>query len=249
MSVVCATATPVDLLEPAKPWDTPPRSELSSEGSDISSAGTPLQKLTGRQQIDTSTYQRTDVSVLGECGSECHDPDFDLRLVTRLVEVLGVKVPGSLAQALGDRFGAKPREVDRAIRLLFRCLRLLHLCGYPRQDIEVLVAQASVYLREVALGMRRDGDYEMGLTETIHVLCVLIYIAHAYCEDHNCPLHIWHKHLFQRYCTLRTLNSAVVGLLERLQFRLRVESGDLEARLTFLRSAFEAPLSAVNAGA
>lgn len=249
MATVCAAVVPVDLLAPAKSWDTPPCSDISSRGSDISSEDSPSNKSTHDQQTYFTPCQPEAQDRPDKFPSGCDDAGFDLRLATRLVEIMGVKVRLSLAHALGERFGAKPREVDRAVRLLFRCFRLLHRCGYPREDIEVMVASASAYMRDVMKGMDQDGQPQMGLAETVHILCVLIYVAHSYCEDQNCPLHVWHQYLFRRYCTLRTLNAAVVGLLGRLKFRLRVEEEDLDARLTFLREGGEVPTSAGSGGA
>lgn len=242
MSAVCATATPVDIVyvpAPPKLWNAQPLGEISSEGSDASSQGTPEQKPTSVKHEHLAQRR----CVAQKCERRCYDPDFDLRLATRVIELMGVKVDLSITQALSESFGAKPCEVDRAERLLFRSLRLLRLCGYPNEDIEVIVAQASVYMRDVAAGMRTEGRPGMRLTETVHIISVLIYLAHAYCEDQNCPLHVWHRNLFQRYCTLSTLNAAVVGLLGRLRFRLRVEAGELEATLRFIRQGGAAPAS------
>merc|ERR1719321_1326994 len=100
-----------------------------------------------------------------------------------------------------------------------------------------MVAHACAYMHVVVSKMQREGQCEMGLTETVHIMCVLIYLAHTYCEDQNCPTHVWHKHLFQRYCTLRTLNAAIVGLLGRLEWQLRVEDSEMYARLAFLQRA------------
>lgn len=234
MAAACATAKPIDILAPAKPWDIPPRSDISSQGSDISSEGPPSEGSTPDQQ-DPAHCQPTAQHRIDTSSNGSSDIGFDLRLATRLVELMGVKVNLSLAHALGERFGAKPREVERALRLLFRCLRLLHDCGYPSEDIEVMVASASAYMRDIVSSMQREGQPEMGLAETVHILCVLIYLAHTYCEDQNCPTHIWHRQLFRRHCTLRTLNAAILGLLERLGWRLRVDDIEMEARLAFLR--------------
>lgn len=209
---------------------------MSSSGSDISSDDAPLD-MSGPEQCSRLVGQ----DVVNKCGSECHDPSFDMSLVIQLIKLMGVKVASCPELALRDRFGASPREAHRAVRLLLHCFRLLHLCGYPREDIEVVVAQASSYLQSIAAGMEREGQPEMGLTETAHIVCVLIYVAHAYSEDQTCPLHVWHAHLFRRYCTMQTLNTAVVGLLERLQFRLRVEQEEMLERLAFLRGCDQAP--------
>lgn len=241
MAAACAAAMPVDPLCTATPWDAPPRSaRISPRGGDISSEGTSSGESTPSQRYPAPSQPVAQGHLDSSKGR--HDAGFDLRLATRLVELVGVKVRLSLPHALGERFGAKPREVDRAVRLLFRCLRLLHLCGYPNEDIEVMVAHACAYMHVVVSKMQREGQCEMGLTETVHVMSVLIYLAHTYCEDQTCPTPVWHKHLFQRYCTLRTLNAAIVGLLGRLEWQLRVEDSEMHARLAFLRTGGEPPI-------
>lgn len=241
MAAACATAMPVDILADATPWAPQPRSEMSSRGSDISSEGAQSEESTPDQQHPPSR-QAAPQHRLDKSSREGNDTGFDLRLATRLVELMGVEVRLSITHALGERFSAKPREVDRAVRMLFKCLRLLRDCGYPSEDIEVLFSHASAYMRAIMSRMRRDGQPDMGLHETVHIMCVLIYLAHTHCEDQNCPTHIWHKHLFQRYCTLRTLNAAILGLLDRLEWRLRVEDSEMEAGLSFLRKGGQPPI-------
>lgn len=171
-----------------------------------------------------------------DVGAIRHDPNLDLRLATGLAELMGVKVGMSLAHALGERFCARPREVDRALRLLLGCFRFLQLCGYPREDIEVIAAFAATYGGRAG---PRWGSYheqpEMGIMETVRVSCVYIYLAHAYCEDRTCPLHVWHQHLFQGYCNMSQMNDFVVKILNKLEFRLRVQGSELEEKLAFFR--------------
>lgn len=170
------------------------------------------------------------------CVPHSHDPEFDINLIARLVELMGVRARFSLTVALSQKFGVSPHDVEKAVRLMLRCLRLLHLCGYPREDIEVIVAHASCYLRDLMAVMRQDGLPEMGIGELAHVFCVAMYVAHSYTEDQNCPLQVWHKHLFMRYCEMETLNDAVMFFLARLDFTLRVSKRALRERLRMLQS-------------
>lgn len=168
------------------------------------------------------------------CGLYSYDPG-DLALVATFVELMGVRAEFSLTAALSVRFGASEAEVGSAVRLVLRCLRLLHLCGYPRSDIEVMVAHASAYLKELLTNMSQHGQPKTSLNELSNIFCLLMYLAHSYVEDQNCPLATWHQHLFRRYCDLATLNSAVLSLLEQLAFVLRIDPGDLAKRLAFLQ--------------
>jgi len=238
MAMTCATmiASPVsDHLPAAKAWDAAPisaRSGSTATGGESSpeererfpSAGVPMVE----DRFDSRAPRGSDA-----------ESAFDLRLAAKLFELMGVRMGLSLTVALGERFNAKPAEVERAVRLLLRCFRMLHLCGYDRQDVEVIVAHASAYIRILANEMKREGQPEMELTELANVLCVLMYIAHSYTQDQNCPLHIWHKFLFRQYCTVKTLNSAAMGLLERLNYSLRVKPQELRARLSFLQAGDE----------
>lgn len=168
------------------------------------------------------------------CESHSHDPR-DLALVASFVELMGVRADFSLTAALSARFGSSEAEVGSAVRLLLRCLRLLHLCGYPQADIEVMVAHASSYLKELLTTLAKTGQQPMGLQEITHVLCLLIYLAHSYVEDQTCPLRVWHQHLFKRYCDLATLNAAVLRLLEQMAYVLRVSPAELQERLSWLK--------------
>lgn len=174
------------------------------------------------------------------CMKHSHDPSFDLRLVSRLVELMGVRARFSLTFAMSQRFCATTHEVELAVRLILKCLKMLHLCGYPQEDIEVMVAHASVYLRDLLEAMRQEGQPEMGISELAHVFCVLMYISHSFTNDQNCPLRCWHRHLFMRYCEFKTLNSAVMQILNQLEWGLRLRKHEMRRRLAFLQAEMDA---------
>eukprot|EP00747_Dinoflagellata_sp_TGD_P169704 gnl/TRDRNA2_/TRDRNA2_199380_c0_seq1.p1 gnl/TRDRNA2_/TRDRNA2_199380_c0~~gnl/TRDRNA2_/TRDRNA2_199380_c0_seq1.p1 ORF type:complete len:250 (+),score=43.78 gnl/TRDRNA2_/TRDRNA2_199380_c0_seq1:76-750(+) len=169
-----------------------------------------------------------------ECKRHCHDPDFDLNLVTRLIELMGVRARFSLTFALAKRFDATAVEVQRAVKQMLKCLRLLHLCRYSNEEIEVVVAHASKYLRDVLWDMESSGAPTMDIGELAYTFCLLIFIAHSHILDETCPLLVWHKHLFAKYCSMKVLNAAVIRLLERLSFVLRVEPQELKDKLQAL---------------
>merc|ERR1712174_100101 len=53
----------------------------------------------------------------------------------------------------------------------------------------------------------------------------------------GCALHIWHKHLFRKYCPLKILNAAVIRLLQIRRLMLRLSSDELNQRYTKLLKA------------
>lgn len=167
------------------------------------------------------------------CDAYSHDRD-DLALVASLVELMGINAEFSLTAALSAHFGASEKEVGSAVRLVLRCLRLLHLCGYCKEDIALMVAHASSYLKMLLENLQAENQQSMALQELTHIFCLLMYLAHSYIEDQNCPLSVWHEHLFRRYCDLKTLSSAVMRVLEQLAFALRIEPSELQRRMEFI---------------
>eukprot|EP00746_Dinoflagellata_sp_MGD_P029255 gnl/MRDRNA2_/MRDRNA2_169217_c0_seq1.p1 gnl/MRDRNA2_/MRDRNA2_169217_c0~~gnl/MRDRNA2_/MRDRNA2_169217_c0_seq1.p1 ORF type:complete len:214 (+),score=43.52 gnl/MRDRNA2_/MRDRNA2_169217_c0_seq1:131-772(+) len=170
------------------------------------------------------------------CEAHSHESG-DLALVAALVELMGVRAEFSLTAALSARFGASEAEVGSAVRLVLRCLRLLHLCGYCKADIELMVVHASSYLKNLMSGFEQKSQPSMSLQEIAHIFCLLMYLAHSYIEDQNCPLSVWHQHLFRRYCDLKTLSQAVMRVLEQLAFALRIEPSELQKRLEFIQES------------
>jgi len=79
----------------------------------------------------------------------------------------------------------------------------------------------------------------MDSSEVGNVLVTLMFVAHCYVQDETCPLHVWHQHLFRKYCPLRTLNAAIVRLLEIRRYVLRLDSQDLSTRYVNLYKAVE----------
>merc|ERR1719235_1507091 len=101
-----------------------------------------------------------------------------------------------------------------------------------------MTAHASQYLSEYMRAVISDGQPPMDIAEVAHIFCVLMFLAHSHVEDENCPLHVWHRHMFTKYCSLSTLNHAVLRLLTRLGFTLRVQDVELMNRLAFLRQSW-----------
>lgn len=120
------------------------------------------------------------------------------------------------------------------MRPILRCIRLMHLCGFGSDDIELVTAHAAVYLEECLEQLKADGEGTMKLRELSLIVCVLLFIAHTWVLDKTCPLKTWHEHVFQQHCKLPTLNAAIIRLMEQRGYILRVCSEDLDAHLDFL---------------
>jgi len=119
------------------------------------------------------------------------------------------------------------------VKILLRAMKLLHLCDYSAEDICSTLAHASYYFLETFSICGKNMD----LSEIGHVLVCLIFIAHVYVQDETCPLHVWHQHLFRKYCPLRTLNAAVMRLLHLRDHMLRLPDKDLSDRYMMLMQA------------
>jgi len=123
-----------------------------------------------------------------------------------------------------------PEMHGDGFKVLLHTLKLLRLCDYSAEDICSVLAHASEYFGDV----HDICGTQMGNREVANVLTSLLYIAHCFVHDETCPLHIWHQYLFRKYCPLKTLNAAVMRLMEILQYRLRLEPTDLAERYTRL---------------
>jgi hypothetical protein len=117
-----------------------------------------------------------------------------------------------------------------SVKLLLRTLRLLKSCDYSSEDICSMLAHASAYFVDTyaLCGASMDAS-EVG-----NVLALLIFIGHCYVQDETCKLHVWHKYLFCKYCSLHTLNEAVARLLEIRKYLLRIEDESLATRFSRL---------------
>mmetsp|Transcript_76664 Transcript_76664/g.222583 ORF Transcript_76664/g.222583 Transcript_76664/m.222583 type:complete len:257 (+) Transcript_76664:70-840(+) len=104
------------------------------------------------------------------------------------------------------------------VRLLLRTLKFLRLCDYSAEDICSILAHTSEYVHDVlkACGGRMD-EREVG-----NVVVCLTFMAHSWTQDETCPLGVWHRHIFRDYCTMKTLNLAVVRLFELRRYRMRL---------------------------
>lgn len=130
-----------------------------------------------------------------------------------------------------------PRKlVDKYLaRLLLKVLAFLHLCDYPMEDIVTILAHAGKYFAD---SQKLCGS-AMDSTETANVLAVFVFLAHCIVEDETCPLSVWHRNIFSKYCTLATLNAAVLRLMEQRHYTLRVADDVLSSNLQCFRDLAE----------
>jgi len=126
-----------------------------------------------------------------------------------------------------------PDVEGECVKLCLRAIKLLRLCDYSLEDIASTLAHASSYFLD-AYGL--CGSH-MDASEIGNVLVTLMFVAHCYIQDETCPLRVWHQHLFRKYCPLKTLNSAVIRLLEIRKYILRIDDDELDERYVFLLAA------------
>jgi hypothetical protein len=70
--------------------------------------------------------------------------------------------------------------------------------------------------------------------EAANAVVAQMFIAHSYFEDETCPLWVWHDHIFQNYCSLKTLNEAILKLLAIRAYSLRVDRKEMMKRYEYL---------------
>jgi len=146
--------------------------------------------------------------VIRSCGHYAHCTD-DLRLLGMFFELAGIE------EIHGD-----------SVKLLLRTFKFLRLCDYSAEDLCSILAHTSSYFSRVhaLCGDQMDGR-ELG-----NVLATLMFLAHCFVQDETCPLNVWHRYLFSKYCPLKTLNAAVIRLMELLKYLLRLQDVDLQWR-------------------
>ncbi|CAE7210932.1 unnamed protein product, partial [Symbiodinium sp. KB8] len=106
-------------------------------------------------------------------------------------------------------------------------IRLLRACSFCGHDIEVTLAYACAYFRRVLPSL----IHRVGSLEAVHIVVLLIYMAHSFVLDETCPIGEWHKYVFKKYCSLKKMDSALFHLLELLKWRLMVDDDEQEMLL------------------
>jgi len=128
---------------------------------------------------------------------------------------------------------------DGVYKCVLQGVRLMHLCDYDYADVVLVLGYATVYFRSTFSSIGK----KMSPNEAAHVVVLLIYLAHSFLLDETCPLRIWQKHIFRKYCTLKVLDAALFRLFQmRPGFKLRIS--DEEERMALLGlSGFMYPLA------
>jgi len=170
-----------------------------------------LEKKANEQRSANQSSHKTSV-VLSPSGNGAHD---EAQLLVNFTIL--AKLPNT--------------ETSPVQTLMRKAIVLLRSCGYPFQDVCVILAHASVYYNDA---MAINGR-EMDPQEMAHVLIALTFLAHSYVEDNTCPLSVWHQRFCKDYCTLKLLNTAVMQLMKMRHWILRVGENEVALRLNFLQ--------------
>jgi len=120
-------------------------------------------------------------------------------------------------------------------------VEMLAACSYSPAEIVVVLGHAAQYCRDFSSAGGFNG---MVTGEKFYVVNLFIFLAHSYVLDETCPLVVWHKNIFKNYCDLATLNQALMVLMKRRDFILRVDDSQLLERMCHIRGTPNTPLSA-----
>jgi len=145
-----------------------------------------------------------------------------------------IKSPDLLHLRLMTRFldlcGLTDDVAGTTTKLLLKCIDMLYRCKYSTLDLCSVLAHASAYFQD-AYGLCGNN---MDSSEVGNVLVLIIYIAHCYVQDETCPLKVWHKYLFKKYCSVDTLDAAIIRIMEIRGFVLRVPDEDFQRAFAYL---------------
>mmetsp|Transcript_3274 Transcript_3274/g.7747 ORF Transcript_3274/g.7747 Transcript_3274/m.7747 type:complete len:202 (-) Transcript_3274:135-740(-) len=144
-------------------------------------------------------------SVVSDCGMQDHTE----LLVECIFDLVQVEDPRTRDIQL----------VTAAVNLLIRACPCM-------EDVCTTLAHASAYFPDYLV--RKGNSSDNG--EVGNVLALLLFIAHSWCNDDVVGLKVWHKKVFRKHCSLRTLNLAVVSLLKAQNYVLRLDDLDLTIR-------------------
>eukprot|EP00747_Dinoflagellata_sp_TGD_P211176 gnl/TRDRNA2_/TRDRNA2_84376_c0_seq1.p1 gnl/TRDRNA2_/TRDRNA2_84376_c0~~gnl/TRDRNA2_/TRDRNA2_84376_c0_seq1.p1 ORF type:complete len:262 (-),score=36.66 gnl/TRDRNA2_/TRDRNA2_84376_c0_seq1:152-937(-) len=173
--------------------------------------------------VQSSTKERSHRRLQDEADAN----DSEESLVARLfaLSIVQRRAHESLEFALSIRFAVSETEAKKGVSRVVRCVRLLKRCNYEWEDIKLVVAHAAVYLRQL---IRQGTTRNMDLNELCYAICLIVFLAHSHIFDETCPLRCWHKHIFANYCSIGTLNKALMRLFANLSYKLRVDPDELK---------------------
>lgn len=145
----------------------------------------------------------------------------DIFLVWRFVTLISSSVSAE------DEAKVKHEELYKRV---MQGVRLMHMCEYNYSDVVLTLAYASVYFGHTfgLIGQK------MGHREAAHVCVLMVFLAHCFVLDENCPLRCWQEHIFNNYCTLKTLDKALFRMFEVRSFALRITKEEEKHALSML---------------
>ncbi|CAE7418878.1 unnamed protein product [Symbiodinium natans] len=150
----------------------------------------------------------------------------DKTLATRCVSVLNATTVRKDGKETGPDID--PVQLQRKV---YQSIRLLRACSFCGNDIELTLAYACVYFRRVLPSL----IHRVGNTEAVHIIVLLIYIAHSFVLDESCPMGEWHKYVFKKYCSVKKMDAALFRILLLLDWRLMVKEEEQAMLLRALR--------------
>jgi len=163
-----------------------------------------------RMLLDVSGEESHISQPVTKAATEHKDtPPDALTLVNRFMEMS--KVP--------------PDAAADASKLVLKSVQLLQSCGFGVDEIAAVMGHTSIYFIDISERCAAMGNSEVG-----NIVTLLMYMAHSYVLDENCPLRVWHQHLFVGYCDLPTLNKALMCLMKMRKFILRVDQQEAWSR-------------------
>eukprot|EP00927_Polykrikos_kofoidii_P071428 TRINITY_DN67690_c0_g1_i1.p1 TRINITY_DN67690_c0_g1~~TRINITY_DN67690_c0_g1_i1.p1 ORF type:complete len:210 (+),score=22.08 TRINITY_DN67690_c0_g1_i1:72-701(+) len=124
-----------------------------------------------------------------------------------------------------------PDVASETAKLMLRAIDLLYRCRYPSEDICAILAYGSAYFSQT----HKLCGANMNTEEVGNFLVLMLFIAHSYLLDHTCPLRVWHSELFNKYCSVKVLDAAIIRVLELRNYVLRVKDDDFLPRYESLR--------------
>lgn len=124
-------------------------------------------------------------------------------------------------------------EVDQSLleRKVHQTIKLLQACHFCSHDIVLCFSYACSYAGRVFPLMAGV----LGDAEAVHICILLVFLAHSFILDETCPMREWHKHIFQRYCSLKKMDTALFSVFSMLEFHLSIPAEEAKYFQLILR--------------
>jgi hypothetical protein len=178
-----------------------------------------LSQVSTAASLGADEARRGRAAAIEEVRKYAHTPS-DLAILSRFLDLQLLDGHNSLAID-------PPKGL---LRLVLRAMKLLHLCDFQHEDVCCILAHTSVYFRSTY----KACGHQMDSQEVANAVVAQMFIAHSYIQDETCPLRVWHEHIFQKYCSVKTLNAVILRLIEIRAYRLRVDRKEMMKRYKYL---------------